>query len=100
MKKSLVLAGFALSLTITGCTWKSSALSSPVDISKTNMAEVSTLKTGEACQRYFLFIPIGFDATAKTAAKEAGISHIKYQETTNTSLWPIYQSRCIKVYGE
>ena len=100
MKKSVILAGTVLSLLITGCTWKSSAVASPVDISKTNMAEVNTLKTGEACQRYFLYLPIGFDATAKTAAKNGGISHIKYQETTSTSFWPIYQSRCIKVYGE
>lgn len=99
MKKILftgILAAFAL----TGCTWKSSAVASPVDISKTDMAKVQTLKTGEACQRYFLIFPIGFDATAKTAAKNGGISHIKYQETSHTSFWPFYESYCIKVYGE
>jgi hypothetical protein len=100
MKKGLLLGSLVAAALFSGCTWKSSAVASPVDISKTDMSKVSTLKTGEACQRYFLFIPIGFDATAKTAAKEAGISKIKYQETSTTYFWPIYQSYCIKVYGE
>jgi len=100
MRKKLVIASILGALALTGCTWKTSAVASPVDISKTDMAKVNTLKTGEACQRYLLFFPIGFDATAKTAAKNGGISHIKYQETSHTVFWPFYDSRCIKVYGE
>ena len=99
MKKLLFIASI-IALTLTGCTYKTSAIASPVDISKTDMSKVDTLKTGEACQKYILFIPLGFDATAKTAAKNAGITHIKYQETSVTSVWPLYGSYCIKVYGE
>ena len=98
--KKLLLSASVIGLLLTGCTWKTSALASPVDISKTDMAKLNSMKSGEACQRYFLFFPIGFDATAKTAAKNAGISHIKYQETSKTSFWPFYSSYCIKVYGE
>ena len=100
MKKKLLLSGLLTAFVLTGCTWKTSALASPVDISKTDMAKVQTLKTGEACQKYFLIFPIGFDATAKTAAKNGGISHIEYQETSHTSFWPFYESDCLKVYGE
>ena len=100
MKKFAIGLGISALFLITGCTFKSSALVSTVDISKTNMKEVSSLKEGEACQRYFLFIPIGFDATAKTAAEKSNISKIKYQETSHTMFWPIYWSHCIKVYGE
>ena len=100
MNKKLILSGLISAFVLTGCTWKTSALASPVDISKTDMSKVQTLKTGEACQRYLLVFPIGFDATAKTAAKNGGISHIEYQETSHTSFWPFYQSYCIKVYGE
>jgi demethoxyubiquinone hydroxylase (CLK1/Coq7/Cat5 family) len=100
MKKIFLLTGLIAASLFTGCTWKSSAMASPVDISKTDMTKVQQLKTGESCQKYLLFIPIGFDATAKTAAEKAGISHIEYQETTHTTFWPFYESRCIKVYGE
>jgi len=100
MKTKLLLASTITLLALTGCTWKSSAVASPVDISKTDMAKVQTLKTGEACQRYLLIFPIGFDATAKTAAKNGGISHIEYQETSHTAFWPFYGSECIKVYGK
>ena len=98
--KKIIFTASIIGLILTGCTWKTSAVASPVDISKTNMAKVQSLKTGEACQRYFLFLPIGFDATAKTAAKNGGITHIKYQETSKTYFWPFYISYCIKVYGE
>ena len=100
MNKKLLATAILTTFALTGCTWKTSANASPVDLSKTNMSQVSSMKTGEACQKYFLIFPIGFDATAKTAAENGGISHIKYQETSKTIFWPFYQSRCIKVYGE
>ena len=100
MKKAITALSITAAILMTGCTYKSSALASPVDISKTNMSALNSLKEGEACQRHFLFIPIGFDATAKTAAENAKISKIKYQETSRTFFWPIYWSDCIKVYGE
>jgi len=99
-KKTLVVASAAMLLSFSGCTYKTSGAVSPIDISKTNMQNVEKMKVGESCMRNFLFIPLGFDATAKKAAKESGIAHIKYQESSSTLFWPIYSSRCLKVYGE
>lgn len=99
MYKKIIIGLSVIGFLFTGCTYKTSALVSPVDISKTNMQKVEYLKKGEACQRYFLFIPLSFDATAKKAAKKAGITHIEYQELSHTSFWPIYGSQCIIVYG-
>lgn len=92
------VAGIAAMLLTTGCTFKSSLGASNVDISKTDMTKISSLKSGEACQSRFLIFPIEFDATANTAAKKAGISKIEYQEYSNSDYF-IFASRCIKVYG-
>lgn len=100
MKKITIGAIAASLLLMSGCTWKNSAVSSPVNIANTDMNQVKTMKSGESCQRQLLIFPIGFDATAKTAAEKAKISKIKYQETSGTVFWPVYSSRCIKVYGE
>lgn len=82
----------------TGCTYKFSAGASVVDITKTDMTKVESMKSGEACISRFLLFPTGLDATAKTAAKEAGISKIEYQEVTHTEAI-LFGSSCVKVYG-
>ena len=92
------VVGLAAMLLTTGCTYKSSLGASNVDISKTDMSKVDSLKSGEACQSWFLIFPTGFDATANTAAKNGGITKIEYQEYSNTSFL-IGGSRCIKVFG-
>ena len=101
MKKFLKFSaiGAIAMLLITGCTYKGSALSSVVDVSKTDMSNVENLKMGEACQSWFLFFPTGFDATAREAAKNGGISKIEYQEYSHTN-YLIGGSDCIKVYGK
>lgn len=83
----------------TGCTYKGSALTAVVDISKTDMSKVETLKSGEACISHFLIFPTGLDATAREAAKKAGISKIEYQEYSSTN-YILGSSNCIKVYGK
>jgi len=88
----------AAMLLVTGCTYKTSAGISNVDISQTDMGKIDSLKSGESCQSRFLIFPTGFDATAKTAAKNAGISKIEYQEVSSTS-YILGSSSCIKVYG-
>jgi len=85
-------------LLTTGCTIKVSP-SSVVDISKTDMTQVENLKSGEACAKSLLGFPLSLNATAKEAAKEAGISKIVYQENSSTDLL-IYRSYCTKVYGK
>ena len=88
----------AAMLLVTGCSYKTSAGLSNVDISKTDMTKIDSLKMGESCQSRFLIFPTGFDATANSAAKNAGISKIEYQEISDTFYF-LGSSRCIKVYG-
>lgn len=101
MKKILKysLAGLAAMLLTTGCTHKSSIGASTNEISNINMSKLDTLKTGEACSTWVLFIPIAFDSTAKKAAKNGGISQIFYQEYSDVN-YIIARSRCITVYGK
>ena len=101
MNKKLVASTILLaSLTLTGCTYKTSVGVSPVDLSKSDMSKLSSSKVGEACQTRILLIPVSRDMSARKAAENGGISHIRYQETTSTSFWPFYDSKCLKVYGE
>jgi len=103
MKKTSKLLSMAVIASVaflaTGCTYKYSAGASTVDISKTDMAKVETLKSGEACVSHILFfIPTSLDATAQTAAKNGGINQIAYQEVSHTDAL-IFRSSCVKVYG-
>ena len=100
MKKflfSLSIAG----LILTGCTTKYTSLpESRTFINKTDFSKINSLRTGETCERRFLFFKFGNNLSAKQAAYNGGITTIKYQETSHTSFWPIYSSVCLKVYGE
>jgi len=99
LKKTITLSAIAaIAFLATGCTHKYSAGVSTVDITKTDMSKIESMKTGEACVSRFLFFPTGLDATAKTAAKQAGISKIEYQEVNHTEAL-IFGSSCVKVYG-
>lgn len=91
--------GLAAMLLTTGCTYKSSLGASNVDITKTNMKEVGTMKVGESCQSWFLIFPTGFDSTARQAAENGDITKIEYQEYSNTN-YLIGGSHCIKVFGK
>ena len=93
------IAGLAAMLLTTGCTYKASVGASNIDISKTDMSKVETLKSGEACQSWFLIFPTGFDSTARQAAKNGDISKIEYQEYSNTNFL-IGGSHCITVFGK
>jgi len=85
-----------------GCSTRSTSLpESRVFINNSNFSQIESLKTGEACERYFLFVfKFGNKLTSKQAAYNGGITNIKYQETSHTAFWPLYSSYCIKVYGE
>ena len=101
MKKFLLLTSLA-GLVLTGCATKETSLpESKVFINNTDFSKLNSLKTGEACERYFFYIlRIGNKLTAKQAALNNNISKIEYQETSKTIFWPFYYSKCIKVYGE
>jgi hypothetical protein len=94
----LSIASIAVMFLATGCTYRNSIGVSQVDISKTDMSKISTLKSGEACQSWFLIFPTGFDSTARQAAKNGNISKIVYQEASDTN-FILGGSHCIKVYG-
>ena len=99
IKKAITLSAIvATAFFATGCTYKFSAGVSTVDITKTDMKKVDSMKSGEACVSRVLFFPTSLDATANTAAKEAGISKIEYQEVTATNAI-LFGSSCVKVYG-
>ena len=99
MKKTIALSIMVATVFLTtGCTAKYSAGVSTVDITKTDMTKIDSMKSGEACVSRFLFFPTGLDATANTAAKKAGISKIEYQEVNHTEAF-IFGSSCVKVYG-
>jgi hypothetical protein len=99
LKKTLTLSAMvATAFLATGCTYKYSAGTSTVDITKTDMSKVEKMKSGEACVSRFLVFPTGLDATAKTAAQNAGISKIEYQEVNHTDAL-LFGSSCVKVYG-
>lgn len=88
----------AIAILTTGCTYKGSS-NSVVDISKTDMATINSMKSGESCiSSIFFFIPTGLNATAQQAAKNGGIKEIKYQEILSKN-YLIYNAHCIKVYG-
>ena len=88
-------------LTFSGCVSRYTSLpESRTFINNVDFSKLNSLKTGEACERYFLFFRFGNTITAKKAAYNSGISKIEYQETLHTSFWPFYHSECIKVYGE
>ena len=96
--KYSAVAAVAMVLT-TGCTIKTSAGVSPVDISKIDMTKVETLKSGEACATRILGLWLTSDATAQTAAKNGEITTISYQEqSANTFL--LFGNYCVKVYGK
>jgi hypothetical protein len=99
MKKLLAISAVTAGLLFTGCTSRTSMGLDTVDLSKTNMQEISSLKRGESCKKWFLFIPFGRNLSADEAAKKAGITHIKYQEIENTDFW-FFGSKCLVVYGE
>jgi len=101
MNKTLkyAVSGMAAAFLLTGCTYKTSAGVSNVDLSNTNMSKVDTLKSGESCQSWFLIFPTGFNTTAKEAAKNGGISKIEYQEMSSTN-YLIGGSVCLTVYGK
>jgi len=100
MKKFLIFLPLT-TIFFAGCATRSTSLpESKTFINKTDFSKIDSLKTGEACEKYFLFFKFGNKLTSKQAAKNGGISHIKYQETSHTVFWPFYSSICIKVYGE
>ena len=100
MKRALSLFGIAsMAFLISGCTYKYSAGVSNVDVSKVDMTKIDSMKSGESCVSRFLIFPTGLDATAKSAAKEAGISKIEYQEVNHTQAF-LFSSSCVKVYGK
>ena len=97
IKNSLIV--LSLAALTTGCTFKGSAGVSNVNISDVEINKIETMKTGTACIKAILGFPVSLDATALTAAKDAGINKIKYQEYSNTLIFPLYRSHCITVYG-
>ena len=93
------VSGLAAMLLITGCSYKTSVGVSGVDISKTDMTKVDSMKTGESCQSSFLIFPTGMESTAREAAMNGGITTIEYQETRAYN-YLIVSGRCITVYGK
>ena len=83
----------------TGCSYKTSNQIATIDLNKVDMNELKTMKSGEACQSWFLFFPTGFDTTTRQAAQNAGISHIEYVEYSDRN-YLIGGSRCVIVYGK
>jgi len=103
LKKIITTAVIGVgALLLTGCTLKSPGMVNTVDISKVDMNTISTMKEGEACHSWFLFIPTGLDATVKTAAENGHITKVKYVEYTHSRylMGLLAGSDCIKVYGE
>ena len=93
------VASVAAMLLTTGCTYKTSSQIATLDLNKVDMTEIGTMKSGEACQSWFLIFPTGLDSTTRRAAQNAGISHIEYQEDTSRN-YLIGGSKCVTVYGK
>ena len=96
LKYSLI--GLASTFLVTGCSFKTSNQIATFDLNKVNMTEITKMKTGEACQSWFLIFPTELDSTTRKAAQKAGIAHIEYQEYSNTN-YLIGGSRCVTVFG-
>lgn len=95
---SLVLL-IAFALSVTACVTRVQGATNVVSIETTDMTQIDKMKKGEACSSSILLIFTFGNQLITEAAKNGGITNIKFVENSFKNYFVFFQS-CIVVYGE